>query len=201
MKTWDAEVLHALQLSQHEFAQQRFWNRVEHKALRWGGQIYYVSNRQTALPDRVALPLAGDGLWPKSVPSFACCSPNKFVFCQLSAGVPLCSCFYLPPCTWDALQDLELWELLLSVWSATVIFSLSRQTLQCTTLNTFGGFFLFLFMTCLFNTLILGRTLCRRWAAMIYIFKSPFHLYLMFDATQFTVNWQMSLRQHPKITC
>lgn len=138
MKKWETEVLHALHLSQHEFAKTAVLEQSGTQALRWGGQIYYVSNRQTALPDRVALPLAGDGLWPICVPSFACCSPNKFVFCQLSAGVPLCSCSYLPPCTWEAL---ELWELLLSVWS--VICSVFRQVLQCTALNMFGGVFFF----------------------------------------------------------
>lgn len=167
---------------------QRFWNRVEHERSGEGDKFITWATGKPRCPT----------VWPyhsleKCVPSFACCSPNKLVFRQLSAGVPLCSCFCLPPCTWDALQDLELWELLLSVWSTTVIFSLFRQTSQCTTLNIFweGGVWEGLFMTCFFNTLILGWTLCHR----------RFHLYLMFDATQFTVNWQMSLQQHPKITC
>lgn len=52
--------------------------------------------------------------------SFACCPHNESVLLHLSAAVPLCSCFYLPQCTWDCLKDLELCALFLSVWSASV---------------------------------------------------------------------------------
>lgn len=43
---------------------------------------------------------AKDGPWLKCVLSFACCPRYTLVFLLVSAGVPLCSFSYLPPCAW-----------------------------------------------------------------------------------------------------